>query len=238
MRVIDLATLVLAAIAAVVELAGPVWANWITRPLVNLLLLLVAAAGTRGAYRTLILIGLASAAIGDLLPLFSGGLFFVSLVVFLTVHLCYIAAFWPGVGLHGAWIARLVYLTLGVAMVAALWPVLPPLQRVAIAVYAALIVTMAGQAAGRWSVLRTAGARSAGLGAGLGQIRRPGEHDARAERRHHQRGLRPQRREHGIAQQPRDLADRERTAMGERRALEPRPEAAAVRHHHDHAPAV
>jgi uncharacterized membrane protein YhhN len=167
MRVIDLATLLLAAIAAVVELAGPVWANWITRPLVNLLLLLVAAAGTRGAYRTLILIGLASAAIGDLLPLISGGLFFVSLVVFLTVHLCYIAAFWPGVGLHGAWIARLVYVTLGVAMVAALWPVLPPLQRVAIAVYAALIVTMAGQAAGRWSVLRTPGARSAGLGAGL-----------------------------------------------------------------------
>jgi uncharacterized membrane protein YhhN len=167
MRVIDLATLVLAAVAAVMELAGPVWANWITRPLVNLLLLLVAAAGTRGAYRTLILIGLASAAIGDLLPLISGGLFFVSLVVFLAVHLCYIAAFWPGVGLHGAWIARLVYVTLGVAMVAALWPVLPPLQRVAIAVYAALIVMMAGQAAGRWSVLRTPGARSAGLGAGL-----------------------------------------------------------------------
>jgi uncharacterized membrane protein YhhN len=45
-----------------------------------------------------------------------------------------------------------------------------PLLRVAITVYAALVVMMAGQAAGRWSVLKTPGTRSAGIGAVLFMI--------------------------------------------------------------------
>jgi uncharacterized membrane protein YhhN len=165
MRVIDLTALILAAVAVLVDATAPAWANWITRPLAILVILVVAVAGVRGSYRTLIMAGLACSVIGDILPLLSEGNFPASLGVFLAVHLCYIGAFWPGVGLRGAWIARLVYVTLGVAMVAALWPVLGPLLRVAIAVYAALIVMMAGQAAGRWAVLKTPGARSAAVGA-------------------------------------------------------------------------
>lgn len=167
MRVIDLAALVVAAIAVLVDAVAPTWANWITKPLAILLILAVAAAGARGSYRTLILAGLACSVIGDLLPLLSENAFLPRGGAFVAVLFCYIGAFWPGVGLHGAWIARLVYLTLGIAMVAALWPVLGPLMRVAVTIYAALLVMMAGQAAGRWSVLKTPGARSAGVGAVL-----------------------------------------------------------------------
>lgn len=170
MRVIDLLALVVAAIAVLVDATAPAWANWITRPLAILLILAMAAAGSPGSYRTLIVAGLGLSVIGDLLPLISENAFLPSLGVFLAVHFCYIGAFWPGVGLHGAWIARLVYLTLGIAMVAALWPVLGPLFRVAITIYAALVVIMAGQAAGRWSLRKTAGARSAGIGAVLFMI--------------------------------------------------------------------
>lgn len=170
MRVIDLAALVVAAIAVVVDAVAPGWAIWITRPLAILLILAVGLAGSPGSYRTLIVAGLALSAIGHLLPLLSDAYFLASMGVFLAVLFSYIGAFWPGVGLHGAWIARLVYLTLGIAMVAALWPFLGPVFRVAVTIYAALVVMMAGQAAGRWSLRRTPGARSAGIGAALFMI--------------------------------------------------------------------
>jgi uncharacterized membrane protein YhhN len=79
-----------------------------------------------------------------------------------VAHVCYIAAFTPGVGRHGASIARLVYGTLGVAMLAALWPVLDPLYRGALGVYGFVLIVMAGQAAARWGQVKTAAARSAG----------------------------------------------------------------------------
>lgn len=165
MRVIDLTALLLALAAVVTGAAGPEWGHWIAKPLASVAMLLVAAGGVPGSYRTLVMAGLVCALAGDVLLLASNGFFLAALILFLGTHLCYIGAFWPGVGFRSAAIARLVYLTLGVAMVAALWPVLGPLLRVAIAVYAAFIVTMAGQAAARWAVLRTPLARSAGLGA-------------------------------------------------------------------------
>jgi uncharacterized membrane protein YhhN len=165
-RVIDLVALLVAALAVLLS-GGPAWVGWITIPLAILLLLLVALAGVAGSYRSLIVAGLICALVGDVLPLFSPGLFLGTMAAFFAVHLCYIGAFWPRVGLHGAWIARLVYVTLGAAMVAALWPVLGPLYRVAVVVYATMLIFMAGQAAGRWAVLKTAGAKSAGIGGAL-----------------------------------------------------------------------
>lgn len=165
MRVLDLVALVLAAASVVTGVAGPEWAHWVAKPLAGLGMLLVAAAGVRGSYRTLIMAGLVCALAGDVLLLAGSSWFLAGLVCFLGTQLCYIGAFWPGVGFRAASIARLVYITLGVAMVAALWPVLGPVMRVAIAVYAGFLVTMAGQAAARWAVLRTPLARSAGLGA-------------------------------------------------------------------------
>lgn len=165
MRVLDLVALLLAAASVVTGVAGPELAHWAAKPLAGLGMLLVAAAGVQGSYRTLIMAGLVCALAGDVLLLAGSSWFLAGLACFLGTQLCYIGAFWPGVGFRAASIARLVYVTLGVAMVAALWPVLGPVMRVAIAVYAAFLVTMAGQAAARWAVLRTPLARSAGLGA-------------------------------------------------------------------------
>ncbi len=164
MRVIDVAALGVAAVSVLTGAFGPVWAHWIAKPLAILLLLLVGLAGRPGGYRTLIAAGLACSLAGDVLLLFPN-LFLAGLVAFLFAHLCYIGALAPGVAFRGAAIARLVYATLAIAMVAALWPVLDPVMRIAIALYAAFLVAMAGQAAGRWALLRTPAARSAGIGA-------------------------------------------------------------------------
>lgn len=168
MKVGDIVILIAAAGAVVAAVAGaPVWAVWGTKIAVILLLLLLAAAGSPGRYRTFILIGLLASAVGDLVFLVPGDLFLAGVACFFVAHICYIAAFTPGVGRHGASIARLVYATLGVAMLAALWPVLDPLLRVALAVYGLALILMAGQAAARWGKVKTAAARSAGIGAAL-----------------------------------------------------------------------
>jgi uncharacterized membrane protein YhhN len=166
MKVGDIVVLIAAAGAVVAAVAGaPTWAVWGTKVAVILLLLLLAAAGSPGRYRTFILIGLLASAVGDLSFLVPGDFFLAAVACFFVAHLCYIAAFTPGVGRHGASIARLVYATLGVAMLAALWPVLDPLLRAALGVYGLALIVMAGQAAARWGKLKTAAARSAGIGA-------------------------------------------------------------------------
>ena len=166
MKVGDVVTLVAAAGAiAATALGAPAWAVWGTRIAVVLLLLLLAAAGSPGRYRTFILLGLLASGVGDLIFLVPADLFLAGVACFLVAHLCYIAAFTPGVGRHGASIARLVYFTLGLAMLAALWPVLDPLYRGALSLYGLVLIVMAGQAAARWGKLKTVAARSAGIGA-------------------------------------------------------------------------
>ena len=166
MKVGDVVTLVAAAGAIVAVAAGaPTWAVWGTKIAVILLLLLLAAAGSPGRYRTFILFGLLASAVGDLIFLVPADLFLAGVACFLVAHICYIMAFVPGVGRHGAAIARLVYFTLGGAMLAALWPVLDPLYRGVLGLYGLILIVMAGQAAARWGKLKTTGARSAGIGA-------------------------------------------------------------------------
>ena len=166
MKVGDVVTLIAAAGAVVAAVAGaPAWAVWGTKIAVILLLLLLAAAGSPGRYRTFVLLGLLASAVGDLIFLVPGDFFLPGVACFLVAHVCYLAAFSPGVGRHGASIARLVYATLGVAMLAALWPVLDSLYRGAILVYGLALILMAGQAAARWGKLKTVAARSAGIGA-------------------------------------------------------------------------
>ncbi|HKP28800.1 MAG TPA: lysoplasmalogenase [Gemmatimonadales bacterium] len=166
MKVGDVVTLVAAAGAIVaVAVGAPTWVVWGTRIAVILLLLLLAAAGSPGRYRTFVLLGLLASAVGDLIFLVPADLFLAGVACFLVAHVCYIAAFTPGVGRHGASIARLVYFTLGAAMLAALWRGLDPLYRVALSVYGLVLIVMAGQAAARWGKLKTAAARSAGIGA-------------------------------------------------------------------------
>jgi len=79
---------------------------WGTKIAAILLLLLLAAAGSPGHYRTFILLGLLASAVGDLIFLVPADLFLAGVACFLVAHICYIAAFTPGVGRHGASIAR------------------------------------------------------------------------------------------------------------------------------------
>lgn len=168
MKVGDVVTLIVAGAAVVAGLGdAPLWAQWATRGLASLFLLLLAAAGAPGRYRTWVLLGLLAGCVGDLIFLVPGEVFLAGVACFLVGHVCYIAAFTPGVGRHGASIARLVYATLGAAMLAALWPVLDPVYRAALGVYGLALILMAGQAAARWGKVRTAAARSAGIGAAL-----------------------------------------------------------------------
>ena len=165
MRVGDVVALLVAAGAVACGLMdAPLWAQASGRILAGLLLLLVAAAGSPGPYRRFVLLGLLIGTVGDTLFVLPYDVFLPGVACFLVGHVLYIAAFSQGVGFSGAAIARLVYATLGVAMVAALWPVLDPLYRAAVSVYSVAIILMAGQAAGRWGKLKTAAARSAGLG--------------------------------------------------------------------------
>jgi uncharacterized membrane protein YhhN len=166
MKVGDVVTLIAAAGAVAAALTdAPAWAQWSTKVVAILLFLLLAAAGTPGRYRTFLLMGILACAVGDLIFLVPVDLFLAGVACFLVAHVFFIGAFTPGVGRHGASIARLVYATLGGAMLAALWPVLDPIYRAAVGIYGLALIVMAGQAAARWGKVKTAAARSAGIGA-------------------------------------------------------------------------
>jgi len=166
MKVGDVVTLLAVAGAIAAGLIdAPAWVQWSTKILAILLFLLLAAAGTPGRYRTFVVMGILACAVGDLIFLVPGDLFLAGVACFLVAHVLFIVAFTPGVGRHGASIARLVYATLGGAMLAALWPVLDPVYRAAVGLYGVALIVMAGQAAARWGKLKTAAARSAGIGA-------------------------------------------------------------------------
>ncbi|MGV3493152.1 MAG: lysoplasmalogenase family protein [Ramlibacter sp.] len=100
---------------------------------------------------------------GDVL-LMLPGLFIPGLVSFLAAHLCYLALFKQGVRWFPSQRALLVPLAAAVALYAFLFPHLGPVLKVAVAAYAVVIATMAGQAIGRALVLRDAA--SAGVAAG------------------------------------------------------------------------
>jgi uncharacterized membrane protein YhhN len=159
------AALLLAAVNIGVEALDFRPVAYLTKPLATLAIVvfvLRSAPATR--YRAWITAGLLASLSGDILLMLPLELFVAGLLAFLVAHACYIAAF---AGDGGGWRApkrpALVVYGTAAAMLAFLWPSLGAM-RVPVALYVAVIATMAWQATARWLTRRTAGALGAAVG--------------------------------------------------------------------------
>ncbi len=141
-------SLLIVAIAACV--GGHLWAEAAGRRALRALLKLSASAGflgiallarTPGAWSSLILVGLALSAVGDLCLLARGrGPFLAGISSFLLAHVAYVAAFLPASTIS-SFVAAL-FAVVAVLVLGWLWPHLGPLRGPVI-VYAAAISAMA-----------------------------------------------------------------------------------------------
>lgn len=116
---------------------------YVFKPLTTLLILALAAAGPSlfPGYRPLIVLGLALSLVGDVLLMLPRDRFVPGLIAFLLAHLSYIAAF--GFAVSGVTPLILLPLLLyGFGLMRVLWRHLGRL-RVAVAVYAAVLLLMA-----------------------------------------------------------------------------------------------
>jgi len=106
-----------------------------------------------GRFDGLLMLALACSLAGDVFLMFDG-YFIPGLVSFLLAHVCYIVLFRDG----APWLpnrrALVAVLALGAVMYAFLFGFLPPVLKIAVAAYTAVIGLMAAQAIGRAGVLR------------------------------------------------------------------------------------
>jgi uncharacterized membrane protein YhhN len=145
-------------------------AVYVLKPLVTLLILLLAVSATAGPtkqYKLLIIGGLALSCLGDALLMLPKKLFVQGLGAFLVAHLLYVSAFaTTGGGRQASKVALVVFAAIAGVMLTVLWPTLGAL-RIPVALYVGVISTMAWQAWGRAAALRTPAARRAALGAAI-----------------------------------------------------------------------
>ncbi|WKE64237.1 lysoplasmalogenase [Gallaecimonas kandeliae] len=126
------------------------WLFYLTKP--GAMLALLALAWQLGAlgspYGRWLLAGLALSTVGDIFLMLPKERFIAGLSAFLLAHLCYVAAFWPGLGApHWPWLALLVLAAAPVAWL--LWPGLGVLKGPVVG-YMAAIVAMAWLAGERY----------------------------------------------------------------------------------------
>lgn len=144
-------------------------AVYVFKPLTTVLILALAAAApqpvSRG-YQALVCVGLLFSLAGDVFLMLPRDRFVAGLVSFLVAHLFYVAAFAPRRARLAAPLVLAALLMYGILLMRALWPRLGNL-RAPVVVYAAALLVMAWQAAARWTVLETAPALLAAVGAGL-----------------------------------------------------------------------
>lgn len=162
---------------AAASAAGTLWAEhrgarrafYLLKPLTTVLILALAAtapAPVWSGYRALVCAGLLFSLAGDVFLMLPRDRFVAGLASFLVAHLFYIAAFAPRPLRLAAPLVLVVLLAYGVVLLRGLWPRLGGL-RAPVAVYAAVLLVMAWQAAARWAVEDGGRALLAGLGAGL-----------------------------------------------------------------------
>ncbi len=168
-EVVTLLVVVSAALDVRAEYSGPRWQVYVFKPLTTALLLALAlAAPPHGAarYQLAVAIGLALSLVGDVFLMLPGDRFVPGLCSFLLAHLAYLVAFTADVPLAAAPILFAPFAVFGLAILALLWRGLGRLQ-VPVALYVLVIVSMAGQAAGRAWLLRNPAATLAASGAAL-----------------------------------------------------------------------
>jgi uncharacterized membrane protein YhhN len=140
---------------------------YIFKPLTTVLILAAALLpGTfpSDPYARAIAIGLVFSLLGDVFLMLPGNFFIPGLVSFLCAHLCYILAFLPGAVWYTFLPALVPLALIGVAVLGYLWPSLTPHLKPAVALYVAVIVTMAASAAGRAAAAPSLGALLAAAG--------------------------------------------------------------------------
>lgn len=145
--------LVVSALIAIVTAGGDAgWlpAHYVSKPLATIAILALAATATDALsprYRQLIVAGLASSLVGDVLLMLPGDHFVPGLVAFLVAHLCYIGAFLTQSRLASRPVAFVGYALVSATLLSSLLPVLPSALRAPVIVYVVVITTMAAQSA-------------------------------------------------------------------------------------------
>jgi len=153
-------------------LVGYYWPSlslvYLFKPLATLFLILIALLRwirSRSAYSLWIAIGLAFSLVGDILLIRPNQFFLPGLLAFLLAHVAYLIAFTRDCKFPPRALIFLAYLIASAGFYVVLFPTLPLGLRIPVAVYAALLSTMASQAMGRFLLLRIEPARWAAFGA-------------------------------------------------------------------------
>ena len=146
------------------------WQVYAFKPLATLLILALALSlpsDKPAEYRWTIAAGLLFSMAGDVFLMLPRDRFVAGLASFLVAHLLYIWAFGIGVPFGAAPLLWLPYAAFGGTVLVLVWPGLKPALRAPVTAYVAVIVAMAGQAAGRWNMLGDGLALAAAVGAGF-----------------------------------------------------------------------
>lgn len=143
---------------------------YLFKPLATLLILalvLSAAPLHSTQYRWAIAAGLLFSTAGDIFLMLPRDRFVAGLASFLIAHLCYLVAFTTDAAFGAGSVFWLPFFAAGGLVVMLVWPGLRPALRGPVVAYVLVIAAMAGQAAGRWSVIGNEAALLAAFGAGL-----------------------------------------------------------------------
>jgi uncharacterized membrane protein YhhN len=166
-RALQLAAAVSIVAAIVVHILASPLLLWTLAPLATILILAIAFANWRARkdrYSLWITFGLLFSLVGDVLLLTPDRFFTLGLSAFLLTHITYLFAFTrdtPFPVRLGVWT---LYLLFAACCYFLLFSRLPAGLRIPVAVYAALLLSMAGQAMGRSLLLRTSASRFAAIG--------------------------------------------------------------------------
>jgi len=159
-------------LAVFLTLAGHHWPNlwlvYVFKPLATLLLVAIAFLNwthSRSPVALWIVIGLLFSLVGDIFLIWPNQYFLPGLASFLLAHIAYLLAFTRDCKFPARAAIWLAYLLIATLFYAILFPTLPGGLLLPVALYAALLSTMAGQAMGRFLVLKNVSARFAAIGA-------------------------------------------------------------------------
>jgi uncharacterized membrane protein YhhN len=143
---------------------------YVSKPLATALILgiaLVNWGSSRGSYSysLSISIGLLFSLVGDIFLLWPSLYFIHGLAAFLLTHLAYLIAFTRDARFPARVWIWILYLAIAATLYAFLYPNLPVPLKLPVALYSALLSSMAAQAMGRFLVVKTKPAQSAAIGA-------------------------------------------------------------------------
>jgi len=162
------AGIILAVVLTLIGYYAPsLWLVYVCKPLATLLIAAMALGNwthSKTPVSLCILIGLVFSMIGDILLIWPNSYFLPGLAAFFLTHVAYLVGFTRDCKFPARFAVGTGYLVFAALCYAMLFPTLGASLQIPVALYAALLATMAGQAMGRSLVLKTSAARVAALG--------------------------------------------------------------------------